>query len=92
MPEDKVRLALALSIPIWAAMAVFAIVGAIYGGVSGLGVAFAAVFFATIFWFVAVSKVLGETREARTYAPPSLDSRLSYIEDKLNELAKAKKE
>ncbi len=92
MPEDRVKLAMALSIPIWAAMSVFVIVGAIYGGVSGLGVAFAAVFFATIFWFVAVSKVLGETRETRAYAPSSLDSRLTYIEDKLNEISRAKKE
>lgn len=89
MPDDRVRLAMALSIPIWAAMSVFIIVGAIYGGVSGLGVAFAAVFFATIFWFVAVSKVLGETKQ---YAPSSLDNRLSYIEDKLNEISRAKKE
>lgn len=92
MPDDRVRLALALSIPIWAAMSVFVIVGAIYGGVSGMGVAFAAVFFATIFWFIAVSKVLGENRETRPYTPSSLDNRLSYIEDKLNEISRSKKE
>jgi hypothetical protein len=92
MPDDRVKLAMALSVPIWAAMSVFVIVGAIYGGVSGLGVAFAAVFFATIFWFVAVAKVLGEEKETKTYSPASLDSRLSYIEGKLDELSKAKKE
>ncbi len=60
--EESVKLALALSAPIWSAAAVFACIGRIYGGVSGLGVAFTAIFFATIFWYVSVAKIIGEPR------------------------------
>lgn len=93
--EERVKLTLALSIPIWAAMSIFAIAGGIFGGVSGLGVAFAAVFFATIFWFVTLTRVLGEPREMRSYGGAgggSVEGRLSSIEEKLNEIARAKKE
>ena len=92
MIEESVKLTMVLSIPIWAAMAIFVTVAAMYGGVSGLGVAFAAVFFATIFWFVTITRVLGESREIHGYRRSSLEDRLSDIEDKLNEIAKAKKE
>ncbi len=92
MMEESVKLALGLSIPIWAAMAVFVIIGGIYGGVSGLGIAFAAIFFATIFWFVAVAKVLGERPEEKTYKGPSTEARLAVIEDRLNQIIASKKE
>lgn len=90
--EESVKLTLVLSVPIWSAMAVFVIVAGIFGGVSGLGVAFAAVFFSTIFWFVAVTKIIGEPRDDRGYRGDSLEGRLAVIEDRLNQLVMAKKE
>ncbi len=92
MLEESVKLSLGLSIPIWAAMAVFVIAGGIYGGVSGLGIAFAAVFFATIFWFVAVTKVIGDNKEKETYRGPTMETRLALIEDRLNQIISSKKE
>lgn len=92
MLEESVKLTLVLSVPIWSAMAVFVTVAGIYGGVSGLGVAFAAVFFATIFWYVAVSKIIAEPRETRGYRGSSLEKRLDMIEDKLDRVAATKKE
>lgn len=92
MLEESVKLTLVLSVPIWAAMAVFVTVAGIYAGFDGLGVAFAAVFFATIFWFAAVTKIIGEPRDTRGYRGGSLERRLDMIEDKLDRIATPKKE
>lgn len=92
MLEESVKLTIVLSVPIWAAMSIFVTVAAIYGGVSGLGIAFAAVFFATIFWYVAVTRTLGEPRDTRGYRGSSVENRLSAIEDKLDQIASSKKE
>lgn len=90
--EESVKLTLVLSVPIWSAMAVFVTIAGVYGGVSGLGVAFAAVFFATIFWYVAVAKIIVEPRESRGYRGTSLERRLDMIEDKLDRVVVSKKE
>lgn len=92
MMEESVKLTVVLSVPIWAAMAVFVTVAGVYGGVSGLGIAFVAVFFATIFWFVAVTRIIGEGRENRGYRAQTVESRLAVIEDRLNQLVMSKKE
>lgn len=93
MMEERVKLTMAISIPIWTAMSIFVIVAAIYAGLNGLGIAFAAVFFATIFWYVTITRIIGgEHRESVSRGGSSIENRLSAIEEKINQLATLKKE
>lgn len=90
--EESVKLALALSIPIWSAMAVIVAVAGYFGGLDGLGIAFAAVFFATIFWMVSVTRVIRGVSEDRRYRGAEIDSRLAVIEDRLTQIVTSRKE
>ncbi len=90
--EESVKLTLVISVPIWSAMAVIVSVAAYFGGMDGMGIAFGVVFFATIFWMVTVTKVVGGNSEPRRYRGPDIESRLAVIEDRLNQIISSRKE
>lgn len=90
--EESVKLAIVISVPLWSAMAVIVSVTGYFAGIDGLGISFAVVFFATIFWMVTITKVLGGDSEPRKYRSADIESRLAVIEDRLNQIITSRKE
>lgn len=92
--EELVKLTLAVSIPLWGALAVIGVFAAYFGGVAGIGITFILVIVIAAFWnrtLISFSERAHGSAEQQT-PPGPYDLRLRDIEAKLDEIYRRTKE
>lgn len=92
--EEMVKLTLATSIPLWAAIAVFAYYAAFFSGIAGIGVVFITIIVVVVFWnrtLISFSDRIYGRERPQQYRDP-YDARLRDIESKLDDIARKGKE
>ena len=87
--EEMVKLTLAVSIPLWSAIAAFAYFAAYFAGLAGLGVVFVSVIVVTVLWSKTLTSfsesIYGRDRKEKQMDP--YEYRLRNIESRLDEIS-----
>ncbi|AKA48425.1 hypothetical protein IX51_04205 [uncultured archaeon] len=91
--DETSKLALAISIPLWASLAAMVAFAAYYTGLAGVGIMFVIVIVATFYWFKALENFTTRTQAGKEQeiVSRSEENRLNDIEAKLEEISRKMK-
>ncbi|AKA47774.1 hypothetical protein IX51_00265 [uncultured archaeon] len=92
--EELVKLTIAVSIPVWGALAIIGAFAAYFAGVAGVGIIFILVIVVSAFWSRTLQGFAETVHRKPDQTPPvgPHESRLRDIEAKLDEISRNMKE